>query len=90
MAQFIVAKVGGVEGIGGHQAQYVDRKDYIKSVFTDLETAKRKATERAIAEPGQQFAVMSIAHIFETGKPVIIEKTLNDAGEIVLKPKEAV
>lgn len=87
MSQFIAMKVGSGEHVGAQQFQLTN-KDFVKQTYGTQDAAVAKAKEMATLEPGQQFAVMGIVAIFETAKPVFIEKIVNDAGEIVLKPQE--
>lgn len=86
--QYLVMKVtpdgGGTVNLG---EVGVGPKDTVKGYYPReahaIESAKRAATQN----PGTQYAVFTIKHIFETGKPVFIEKAVNDAGEIVVVSK---
>lgn len=88
MAQFVVMKVGAGDHIGGQVFSIIDRKDSVKQYYGTQDVAMTKAKEAAALSPGSQFAVFGIVSIFETTKPSFIEKIVNSAGEIVLKPKD--
>lgn len=66
----------------------VSRKDGITEYFTDKAAATANATKKAGEKPGVQFAVFGVLSVYETTTPKIIEKMLNDAGELVLKPEQ--
>lgn len=67
----------------------LDRKGVLTEYHTSKDSAIRKAQELAAATPGKQYGVFAPITIFETTKPNIIEKTINDQGEVVVKAKEA-
>lgn len=81
---------GGVVGGGDYESGMVS-KDSVKTFHTRESSADQAAKKLATANPGKQYAVMGIKKIFETAKPVFIEKTVNDHGEIVVvsAPKAA-
>lgn len=89
--QFIVMQVspesGGASLGGGENEMSMNSRDYIKSYHLAESSAEGEAKKKATANPGKQYAVMTIKKIFETAKPVFIEKTVNEAGEIVVVPK---
>lgn len=64
----------------------MDRKETIKTFTTDQNVAIAAAKDLAMKNPGVQYAVFGIVSIFETTKPTYVEKVVNDAGEIVIKP----
>lgn len=66
------------------------RKDYVQTRYNREVDAQTAAKELAKKEPTVPFAVMGICMIFETTEPKVVQKTFNDAGELVLKDKETI
>jgi hypothetical protein len=84
--QYLVAAVRPAtarEQVGGHY-QFTDRDQVadVKNYYLNHQDAIGAARRRASETPNQQFAVFGILEVFE-GIPKILEKKLNDAGEIV-------
>ncbi len=67
----------------------INRKQAISEYFTDKDVAITEAKKKAGISPGTQYAVFGVLSVYETTTPKIIEKTINDAGELVLKPEQA-
>jgi CubicO group peptidase (beta-lactamase class C family) len=63
-----------------------DRKD-MDLVFTSNAAAEAYAKEQAEKNPKTLFGVFSCTKVFETTTPTIIEKTYNDAGELLVVNK---
>ena len=87
--QWTVQKLGARAESHGDQGAHdmvVGRVDWVKNYYTTQKAAIAAAKAKAAANPGEQFAVMGVISIFETTKPSFVEKVLNDAGEVVVKP----
>lgn len=64
-----------------------DRKQHVKSLYSNSEDAAAAAKAAAIKTPGVQYAVFGIVEIFEALKPAapkLLRKTINEQGEIVV------
>lgn len=66
-------------------ATALDRASTIKEYFHTEPNADTCARKKAASNPGKQYAVMGIVKIFETTTPKVLEKVLNERGEIVMK-----
>lgn len=75
--------------INGDYESGLASRDYVKTFHGRESSADSAAKKLATANPGKQYAVMSIKKIYETAKPVFIEKVVNEAGEIVVVPGES-
>lgn len=87
--QWCVQKLGAAlhsHGDGGSHDVVVERGDYVKGYQTSRKTAETVAKGLAAKNPGVQYAVMGVISIFETTQPSFVEKVVNEAGEIVVKP----
>lgn len=91
--QWNVQKVGGQaesHGPQGSRDMQVGRPDWVKGYHTSQASAIAEAKDLAAKHPGSQYAVFGILSIWETTKPAFVEKVLNDAGEVVVKPAATV
>lgn len=70
----------GVSSTGGNA---MIKEDVVKECFSDMRSAQDAAVAQASKYPGVPFAVMSISKVFETGQPIILEKTVNERGELI-------
>lgn len=66
----------------------LDRRDYIKSYEKSIDSARKKAETLAKENPNKAYCIMTVSEIYETTSPKIIQKIINEQGELVLKPQE--
>ncbi len=88
--QFLVGVLGAAaEQVFNERGTHlgVSRKEAITDYFTEKSAAENSAKDKAGANPGKQYAVFGILSVYETTTPKIIEKMVNDSGELVLKPE---
>jgi hypothetical protein len=72
----------GNDGYGYHLSA-ADTKD-MHLVFTSQNAAEKYAIEQASLKPKTLFGVFSCVKVFETTTPSVVEKTYNDAGELLV------
>lgn len=78
--------VNEVVGGGDHEIA-ISSKDFVKTIHQRESSADQAARLLASTNPGKQYAVFSVKKVYETAKPVFIEKVVNDAGELVVVTK---
>lgn len=85
---FLIAEyqAATVRALRGNPTQLdLPRTDFIKHYFVDRDAAMQGVKDLATKNPMRQFALFEPTAIFETTTPNIIEKQLNEQGEVVLK-----
>jgi len=71
------------ENVGLDYRNLAQRSDVVKDYFRRETSAVMWAQKQATLNPGQQYAVMGVLKIFETTTPTVIEKYIDDRGQIL-------
>lgn len=74
-----------VQGPDGKGAEAIATDRIIKKFYRSERHAKAAAQELAKKYPGEVFGVFAASSLYEAKQPEVMEKVLNESGEIVPK-----
>lgn len=87
--QYLVGEINPKTGVpsrlGDGSIKY-DRKDKIEDFHTTEKAAEKAAVLAATTNPGKVYGLFCILRTFETTKPTILTKIVNESGELVVPP----